>query len=315
MFSAKETNGDVSTGVELTPKRYSDCSLEGMTEEINSDVMIPETRIPSTPELGTESCSGDFGSEWNIDEQDDWFEGVMCSSWGEPATVGDTTTSEMTLGDEMVSFRMIKKYPQTPILWQMFTKVFINQLTMDFATDSFVKLTWNLMGSNNPSLVAVDPLADKTPVYNDALTTKSFLTKSGFLKIGDSVETLTALRQSPSMSISINNNMERTPALFEQESIENSLGDFVVSGNFDVYNADDTAQNLYNDAVAGKDKILQVQVKRAVGTKTTSYVLTLPIHLGAPTESKNGNKLQFNVPFTMNDATEFKLVKTEVVTA
>lgn len=310
MYSAKETNGDVTTGVEMTPKRYSDCSLEGTTEEITSDVIIPETRIPSTPEQGSESSAGDVATEWNIDEQDDWFAGVFCSDWTEPVVAENVTTSELTLGDSMASFRLVKKYPQTPVLWQMFTKVFINQLTMDFATDSFVKLTWNLMGSNNPTLQNTDPLADKTADYKTASTTKSFLTKSGFLKIGDSVEGLTSLRQSPSLNISINNNMERTPALFEQEAIENSLGDFIVTGSMDCYNADDTAQDLYNDAVIGKDKVLQVAVSRKVGTTTTEYELTLNVHLSAPTESKNGNKLQFSIPFTLNDVTDLKLKKT-----
>ena len=111
------------------------------------------------------------------------------------------------------------------------------------------------------------------------------------------------------MSITINNNLERTPALFEEESIENSLGDFVISGSFDVYNVDALGHTIYNDAVAGSDKILQVAVSRKVSDVTTTYVLTLNVHLGAPTESKNGNKLQFSVPFQVNGDTNLKLQK------
>ena len=298
----------------MTPKRISDCTLAGTAEEITSDVMIPESRIPSTPERGSESSSGDMSTEWNIDEQDELFANVFCGAWTEPQTVENVTTSELTLGETQESFCFLKKYPQTPVLYQLFTKVFVNSLTMNFATDDFVKLDWNLMGSNNPDFVEDDPLTDKTPVYNDALTTKSFLTTSGFFKIGDSLETFTAVRQLPSMTININNNLEKTPALFEMKAIEQSLGDFVIDGSFDCYNVDDLGKSIYNDAVAGKDKIIQVNVSREVGTTTTEYTLTLPVHLSAPAESKNGNKLQFNVPFTVNSKDKLKLVKTVTIT-
>lgn len=289
--------------------RVSDNTVTGTAEEINSDVLIPDTRIPSTAEIGTESNSGDMSTEWNIDEQDDLFAAVFCSSW----TTVSASKKTLTLADVANSFCMVKKYPQTPVAYQLYKKIYVNQLTMDFATDAFVKLTWNLMGSNNPVKVTSDPLSDKSATYADALTTKSFLTKKGWLKYGDAVGSLTSVRQSPSMNITINNNMERTPALFEEESIENSLGDFVIEGSFDCYNVDDMGTNIYNDAVAGKDKVLQVRVQRTVGTSTTAYTLTLNVHLKAPTESKNGNKLQFSVPFTVNAVTDLLLEK-EVTT-
>lgn len=282
----------------------SGMSVEGTAEEITSDIILPESRIASTPEIGTESNSGDMPTEWNIDEQDDLFAAVFCGAW---STSGNKKT--LTLGDVATSFSMMKKYTQAPVAWQLYTKEFVNQLTMDFATDSFVKLTWNLMGSNNPKKVFSDPIASKSPSYAEPLKTKSFLTKKGWLKIGDTLGTLVAVRQSPSMNITINNNLERTPALFEEESIENSLGNFDVTGSFDCYNVDDLGHQLYNDAVDGKDKVLQVRVQREVNGVTTSYTLTLNVHLGAPTESRNGNKLQFSVPFTLNDNTDLSLVK------
>ena len=284
--------------------RVSDNTVVGTAEEITSDVLIPDTRIPSTPEIGTESNSGDLSTEWNIDEQDDLFAAVFCSAW-----TGTESKKSLTLADTVNSFVMVKKYPQTPVAWQMYTRMFVNQLTMDFATDSFVKLTWNLMGSNNPIKVTSDPLTDKSPTYADAKTTKSFLTKKGWLKYGDATDSLVAVRQSPSMNITINNNMERTPALFEEESIENSLGDFVIEGSFDVYNVDDLGHAIYNDAVEGKDKVLQVRVQRTVEDVTTSYTLTLNVHLKAPSESKNGNKLQFSVPFAVNAVDDLLLEK------
>lgn len=304
-YLGKEVSGEIPNNIVMNPMRVSDNTVAGTAEEITSDVILPDSRIPSTPEIGSESNSGDLSTEWNIDEQDDLFAGVFCSAW---ETVS-ASKKRLTLGDAVTSFCMLKKYPQTPVAYQLFKKMYVNQLTMDFATDAFVKLTWNLMGSNNPKKVPTDPLSDKNPTYEDAGTTKSFLTKKGWLKYGDAVGSLMSVRQSPAMNITINNNMERTPALFEEESIENSLGDFVIEGSFDVYNVDNLGHQIYNDAVDGKDKVLQVRVQRSVNGSTTSYTLTLNVHLGAPSESKNGNKLQFSVPFRVNSDTDLLLEK------
>lgn len=280
-------------------------SIEGTSEEINSDITLPETRISSTPEIGTESNAGDIVTEWNIDEQDDLFAAVFCSEWKNESD----TKKSLTLGDVATSFSALLKWSQKPEAWQLYKKEYVNQLTMDFATDSFVKLTWNLMGSNNPPQVFSDPLADKNITYAESLKTKSFLTKSGWLKIGDNVDNLVRLRQSPSMNITINNNLERTSALFETESIENSLGNFDVSGSLDVLYADDIGNSLYNDGVKGADKVIQIKVERKVASITTSYTLTMNVHLGAPSRSKNGNKFQFALPFKVNDITDLKLEK------
>ena len=301
-----------SGAITLLPRRVSDNSVAGTAEEISSDIILPDSRIPSTPEVGTESNSGDVSTEWNVDgEQDDLFAGAFCNDWTSPVN----GKSSLTLGNVVKAFLMVKKYPQAPLAWQMYTKMYVNQLTIDFATDAFVKLTWNLMGSNNPKKVFEEPASydGRTLSYGSAKTGKSFLTKKGWLKYGDSVNNLTAVRQSPSMNITINNNLERTPALFEEESIENSLGDFVIEGSFDVYNVDALGHTIYNDAVDGKDKVLQVRVERKVNGTLVAYTLTLNVHLGAPSESKNGNKLQFSVPFKVNSATDLKLEKETVV--
>ena len=309
--------GEITSGtgaITLTPRRVSDNSVAGTAEEISSDIILPDSRIPSTPEVGTESNSGDVSTEWNCDgEQDDLFAGAFCNTW----TTVSASKKTLTLGDAVKSFLMVKKYPQTPQAWQMFDKMYVNSLSMDFQTDAFVKLTWNLMGSNNPKKVFVEPTTygTRTITYGNALTGKSFLTKKGWLKYGDSVANLTPVRQSPSMNITINNNLERTPALFEEESIENSLGDFVIEGSFDVYNVDDLGHQIYNDAVDGKDKVLQVRVQREVNGTLTAYTLTLNVHLKAPTESKNGNKLQFSVGFQVNAVTNLLLEKESVITS
>lgn len=310
MYAGKETDGQIADDILMYPVRKSDCSLEGATEEISSDVKIPDTRIPSTPEKGSESCSGDISTEWNIDDQDDFLASVFCGEWEtSDESVEDYEKKILTLGDVVSSFSFLKKYSQTPIDYQWFKKCFINQLTINMATDSFVKMSWNVMGSNNPKKVNTDPLASYNPQYQTASTTKSFMTNSGFLKIGNVGGSLNSIRQASDFELTINNNMEKTPALFETESIENSLGDFNVSGSMNVFNADDTAHNLYNDAVDGKDKVIQVKVSRTINGVEYSYTITLRVHLGAPQESQDGNKLKFSIPFTLNDVTDLSIIK------
>ena len=319
MYSVEEVSGAVPSNPNLQPMRISDNGITGTAEEITSDIVLPESRIPSTPEVGTESNAGDVITEWNIDEQDAWFAGVFGSSW---YTVPSSETGKktLTLGGVDANhpiashiFSLFEKFPQTPVLWQHYKNECINSLSMDFATDSFVKLTWNFMGSNNPKMTdTID--ATGTPVFLDRKDTKSFITKSGmWLKIGDTLGTIQAVRQCPSMNLSINNNLERTPALGEDESIENSLGNFDVDGTLEVYNVDATGKNLYNDAVEGKDKVLQVAVSRKAKVDnvdgTVRYTLTLNVHFGAPTKSKNGNKLQFSIPFKVNNDTDLLLEK------
>ena len=309
-----EENGELPETLELQPMRISKDGngITGTAEEIESDILVPDTRIPSTPELGSESNSGDINTEWNIDEQDEWFAGVFCGEWKQDPENQNRKT--LTLGDTVKSFSFFEKFPQTPVAWKHFKHEFLNQLTMDFATDSFVKLTWNFMGANNPKKMSDFPIADVTPTFKPALTTKSFLTKGDmWLKVGESVESLESLRQSPSVSITINNNLERTPALGEDESIENSLGDFVIEGSMDVYDVDDKGHNLYNDAVDGKDKVIQVSVSRKVGERTTRYTLTLNAHFSSPTQSRNGNKYQFSIPFKVNDVKDLLLEKVVTV--
>lgn len=279
--------------------------MTGATEEITSDVKIPGTRIKSPNEQGSESSSGDVSTEMYIDEQDAFFEGVFCSEWEDDGANKKT----LTLGDKVTTFSFLKEYPQKPIAYQHFKKCFINQLQLTMATDDYVKLQWNIMGSNNPKEVTENPLSTSTK--EESTNTKAFMTNIIDLKLGDiDASELTKIRQCSDLDLTVNNNMERTPALGEKESIENSLGDFEVSGSLNIFKVDDLGHTLYNDALEGKDKKLQVTVTRTVGGKKTEYTITMRIHLGAPSESKNGNKLQFSVPFTLTDKTDLSVEKT-----
>ena len=119
------TSGE--TAITLLPRRVSDNSIAGTAEEISSDIILPDSRIPSTPEVGTESNAGDISTEWNVDgEQDDLLAGAFCGTWNNVSATKQT----LTLGDAVKSFVMVKKYPQTPLAWQMYEKQYVNQLSM-----------------------------------------------------------------------------------------------------------------------------------------------------------------------------------------
>lgn len=312
VYYGEETSGSLSTGVEMNPLRVSDVTVEGETQKIESDVIIPDSRIPSTPESGSESNSGDISTEWNIDEQDPLFAAVMLNNWVTDSTkiTGDVTDYKtLVLGKTRKTFSLLKKYSQEPVEYQHFKNEQVNQLAMNFAVSDFVKLTWSVMGANHPKKVTTDPLTSYSPVYNTASTSKSFITLDGYIKVGDSFSDLTANHQISSMSLTINNNLERTDALFETEAVEMSLGDFNVSGSFDVLNAGETARNLYNEAVAGADKCMEVQVSRTVDDVKTSYTIQLKIHLDTVSESKDGNHLKYGINWTMNAADGLKFIK------
>lgn len=252
---------------------------------------------------------------------------VMCSEWEDvaeydlPESVEGTVVSQKTLslGTSRNVWQVIKKYAQTPVEYQLFKSIQFNQLSIEFALNSFVKMTWDILGGNHPKSQTDDPVKKMTGVdYGTALTTKSFKTLEGYIKVGDSLSNLIALRQVPNLSITINNNKERTDALFETEAIEMSDGDFNVSGTLEVWKAGNIARELSNGGIGGEQKCFEVQVSRkwydtdSEKYMKTMYTIQLKVHLDDSQESKDGNKLKNSIPFTMNSADGIKFIKTIV---
>lgn len=301
--------------VELVPLRVSDNSIVGSIDEIASDVMIPDTRIPSESETGTESSSGSISTEWNIDEQDDFLASVMCSSWVEGNdwdSVDGTGTKTLELGTSRDVYSMIKKYPQSPVEYKWFKGLQLNQLGIDMALNSFVKLTWDFLGANNPKAVSADPTTGLTNVtYGEAFTTKSFKTLEGSFFMGDAKGSHDVqIRQSSAFNMTINNNKERTDALFETEAIEMSDGDFAVEGSFDIWKADTLATTIENLAIEGKKKWLEISVSRTYEGKVYKYAIQLLAKLKSPSESKDGSKLKNTINFSVHDKGGIKIIKT-----
>lgn len=322
----KETNGSIPAGAsssnktKVKPLRYSECGLVGATEKLSSNVIVPDSRIKAPSETGAESNSGDITTEWNVDEQDELLGAVMCSSWvsgtptAEETSAGVTEKKSLAMGSSRSTFSVIKKYTQSPVEYQHFKNEQVNQLAISFPLKSYVTMGWSFMGSNHPKTSTTDPISDVSNcAYDSALSTKAFKTLEGYFKIGNDFNNLETCRQCSNFTLTINNNMESTSALFEKEAIEQSLGDFEVTGSFDIYKAGDFARQLENDAIDGKEKAIKIFVSRKEGTTETSYTINLTVNLDGCTESKDGNKLKNTISFSVgksNGITFGKQIKT-----
>jgi hypothetical protein len=110
------------------------------------------------------------------------------------------------------------------------------------------------------------------------------------------------------MNLSINNNMESTPALFETEAIEQSLGDLEITGTLNEFFTDGL---LYNAAKEGDSKKLEIQLTRTVDSKTTKLTIYVNAGLQAPAESGD-KKYSHAIPFKVYGADGFKIIKQEI---
>lgn len=244
----------------------------------------------------------------------------MCSEWEDVSEDYEDYDSakKLALGTSRDVYLMIKKYFQSPVSWEKFTGIQIDSMSISMALNDFVKLSFGLLGANNPVPVTAEPMDLSKSQYESAMTTKSFITRELDINIkpldSNAKPTYVAgdkMRQCPSFELSISNNKERTDALGETEAIEMSDGDFVTEGTFEVWNADQKAITLKQDAIQGKDKWISVGVHRDIDGKRYEYVIQLKAHLRTPSESKDGNKLKQSIPFSVNfddGVTFFKFV-------
>lgn len=302
LYLGEETDGAIKSGTDFNPLRLSSDGLASETETLESDVILPESRVKAAKETGTKSCSGDLQSEWNVDEQDALLAAVMCSEWKDAEKAdGETSHKRLVLGDIKRSFSALRKYPQAPTEYQMFKGLRVDTLKIDMAIKSFVKLTWSLKGTGFTKKLTGIPSPITESDLKDALTTKSFKTLEGSIYTGVPDGEIEQNRQISNLSISIANNMESTDALFETEAIEQSLGDFVVSGSFDFWNTGKKARDIYNLGTDGADYVIKTSVSRSSGGVKTTYKILLKVHLDKVSESKDGNKFKNTAEFTMTD--------------
>lgn len=298
----EETDGAVAKGTEFHPLRLSSDGLASEIETLESNVILPESRVKAAKETGTKSCSGDLQGEWNVDEQDALLAAVMCSEWKDAEKAdGESTHKRLVLGDLKKSFSALRKYPQAPLEYQMFKGLRVDTLKIDMSLKSFVKLTWSMKGTGFTDKVTEPPEPIEESDLKPAMKSKAFKTLEGSIYAGLPDGELEQNRQISSLSISIANNMEAADALFETEAIEQSLGDFVVSGSFDYWNSGKKARDLYNLGTQGTDYRIETSVSRSSGGTKTTYKISLKVHLDKVSESKDGNKFKNTVEFTMTD--------------
>jgi hypothetical protein len=222
----------------------------------------------------------------------------------------NTNAKVLTLGTTRRLFALVKKYYQTPVEYQLFSGIQISQYKVEHSRKSHVKQTFSVMGADWKDKSQSLPVAGMTVA--NPLTTKAYTTLEGSIRIGDTYAELVQNRQVTDVDCTINNNMETTDALYETEAIESSLGDLVISGNIGVWNSDN--MDYYNDAKAGAYKYITVTNSRTYNGKKTTYILILYVKLKAPSESKDGNKYKYTIPFQMYSTDGIRMIKiTETV--
>ena len=310
LYLGEETDGAVAKGTEFNPLRLSSDGLASEIETLESDVILPESRVKAAKETGTKSCSGDLQCEWDPDEQDALLAAVMCSEWKDAEKAeGEISHKVLTLGDLKRSFSALRKYPQAPLEYQMFKGLRVDTLKIDMAIKAFVKMTWSMKGTGFTDKLAYLPEPVEENDLKPALTTKAFKTLEGSIYTGLPYAELEQNRQISDLSISIANNMESADALFETEAIEQSLGDFVVSGSFGFWNSGEKARAMYNLGTEGADYSIVTSVSRSAGGTKTAYKISLKVHIDKVSESKDGNKFKNTAEFTMTDVDGIKFEK------
>ena len=241
-----------------------------------------------------------------IDEADDFFEAVMLSDgWVDATTdyndergTSYSSVKKLKLGQKQHYFRFVKEYYQGTKTYEEFNKVQVGEMQASFALNSKVGLTFSLIGVNDPQETAVSPLG--TP--DETMTTKSYTTRQGSIKIGNTVAGATENKQASAMNLTISQNPEATDALFQTEAIDSSLGDEVINGSLTLYNTQDAAtMAMFNEAKSWTEKWLVTELNRNNGTR---YEFDIHATFKAPERPKDGNKLTVNLPFEVYDETD-----------
>lgn len=204
----------------------------------------------------------------------------------------------LTPSDITKTFYLLREYTQNPAKYQLFKNMKVNQLTMNCEIDSFVKLTWDLMGVNNPTKEDVSPVSLDNPAPN--FRTKSMTTLKGALKVNG-----VANRQSSTFELTINNNMEATPALFETEAIESSLGNLEITGSVTEYF---TTGELYNRAINGEKTPIEISFNGENANGKVKYVFECMAKFDAPSEDGDA-KLSHALGFKTFGDNRFRLTK------
>jgi hypothetical protein len=310
-LSPENADGSLPAAPDLQPLRWASSTLEGSYETIQSDTKLPG-RNPSKNYRGTDSNTGDLTVNFAPDEHDKLLEAVLCSEEGfvknEDLSDDDYDVFEMVPGNKQRSFALLKEYTQDPKLYQLFRGLQFNTLNISFTIGALVKLSFNLLGSNNPELEDSPPfsMANKLPAF----TTEEFITLAGNWKFkGPADAAPVEYIDGVDITLVITNNMSDLKGLFQKEAIDKSLGMLGITGTINEYVKDG---KLYNIAKQGKGGELHITVYSE--TDDAEYEFILNINFDNSTLSGD-DQLKYALPFTTYGEDRFIIRKKSPVTA
>jgi len=289
----------------LQAMRQTGCTLEGSYETIQNDTKLPG-RNPSKDFKGTDSCAGDYTANFAGHEFDKLLAAVLCSEDGfvknTALSVDGLEVFDMIPGNKQRIYAMLKEYTQEPKLYQLFKGLQVNTLKIAFEINELVKLTFGLMGANNPELEDAPPvnMTNKLPTF----TTEEFTTLEGAWKFKGSDDAVPDEHiAGVSITLDITNNMQNLQGLFQKEAIEKSLGMLDITGTINEYVKDG---KLYNLAKQGKGGELHITVLSE--RSCVEYEFIMNISFDNSTLSGDP-QLQYALPFKTFGEERFLLRK------
>jgi len=302
-------DGTLPTNPALQAMRWTGCTLEGSYETIQNDTKLPG-RNPSKDFKGTDSDAGELTANFAGNEQDKLLAAVLCSEDGfvknAALSVDGLEVYDMVPGNKQRIFALLKEYAQDPKLYQLFKGIQINTLSISFTISALVKLTFGLMGANNPELEDAPPvgMANKLPAF----ATEEFITLQGAWKFkGEDDPEPVEYIDGVDIKLDITNNMSNLPALFQKEAIEKSLGMLNITGTINEYVKDGKLYNLAKQGKGGELHITVYSEKSGI-----SYEFILQISFDNSTLSGDP-QLQYALPFKTFGEDRFLIRKTVTV--
>jgi uncharacterized protein YjdB len=305
VYIEEEVNGGIPEEPSPQALRYISTSLEGSYETIENDSKLPG-RNPGKPFKGSSTNAGDLVVNFAPGEHDNLLAAVLCSDEGfvknDALSGGGIDVYDMVIGNKQRSFYLLKEFSQAPKLYQLFRGLQFNTANLNFSIGALVKLTFNLMGANNPILDRDNPinLDNKKPAF----TTEEFITLVGNWKFkADGDMDFEEYIDGVDISLDINNNMSDLQGLFQTEAISKSLGMLDITGSINEYVKDG---KLYNLAKQGKGGELHITVRSE--KDGAEYTFIFNISFDNSTLSGD-NQLQTALPFKTFGENRFMLRK------
>ena len=301
----EDADGIISAAPPLQPLRWVSNTLEGANETIQNDTKLPG-RNPSRNFKGTDSNAGDLVVNFAPLEHDSLLEAVLCSENGfELDSLSSSPVRQvynLIPGNKQRTFALLKEFTQEPKLYQFFKGLQFNTLNISLTIGALVKLTFGLMGKNNPELEEFPPVefTNKLPTFK----TEEFITLAGSWKFkGPKDAVPVEYIDGVDITIVITNNMAELRGLFQTEAIDKTLGMLNITGTINEYVKDGKLYNLAKQGEGGELHITLYNEKEGV-----EYEFVLNISFDNSTLSGD-TQLQYALPFQTFGEDRFKIIR------